>query len=165
MIFARTHADLLMAILTMGLATWGLISGHMPFVLGMAVIGAIGYFVGLVVALCVGLVTLFLGIFTMGTVHGVSSDILVQMVGCLSIARLGFRHKTLKEARQLATTRPHEALPWAMVNEIRTSLAAIRFLLFPLHDERASQELQEATKELSRLEKLFHDLEQNRREE
>ncbi|MCL6445925.1 MAG: hypothetical protein K6T83_21190, partial [Alicyclobacillus sp.] len=50
-------------------------------------------------------------------------------------------------------------VPWAVVNDIRTSLAAIRFLLFPLHTDEKDPALQKATMELSRLERIFSQME------
>jgi hypothetical protein len=163
--FLQTHFNLLMAMVLVGLCVWGLISGYAPFVVGLLVVGAVSYFFSLALALACGIVFTVLDI-GLGAYNGFNiSSILLQCVGYSCSAWLGFRHKQQKEQakqRLLATQDGHEpqVLPWAVVNEVRTSLAAVRFLLFPLHDEHKSQELKKATDELSRLESLFNQIEQ-----
>lgn len=57
--------------------------------------------------------------------------------------------------------KPNQVLPWKVINDVRTSLSAIRFLLFHIQNkELSNEEIQDATTELYRLEKLFQDLEQ-----
>ncbi len=161
----QTRFNLLMALALVGLCIWGLVSGLAWFVGALAVVGALGYFFGLAVSLLCGVVFTGLDI-GFGLHAGLSiTPVLVQCVGYGCSAWLGFRHKQQKQQtmqRLLTTQDGHEpqVLPWAVVNEIRTSLAAIRFLLFPLHDEHTSQELKKATDELSRIEALFTEIEQ-----
>ncbi|WP_157076260.1 hypothetical protein [Alicyclobacillus kakegawensis] len=165
--FLQRRFNLLMALVLVGLCVWGLVSGFAWFVLGTAAVGALSYFMGLTVSLLCGIAftgaDIGLGV-GMGANWSVS-PILLQCVGYGCSAWLGFRHKQQQEQakqRLLTSQDGHEpqVLPWAVVNEIRTSLAAVRFLLFPLHEEHTSQELKKATDELSRLEAIFTEIEQ-----
>lgn len=157
----RANSNLLIALVSVSLALWALFTGHYTYVLIMAVIGAVGYFAGLVVALSCGVLVLIINVVTFGITPAFSSLFIVQGVGYLNIAWLGFCHRRIKKERQRAISdkHPDQVVPWASINEVRTSLAAIRFLLFPMHKENMGNELQKATNELLRLEQIFKELE------
>lgn len=153
-----------MAIVIAVLAVWGFTNHHPLFILGLAVSGALGYFAGLVIALVLSVGLLVANIFSLFGSQGFHmSIVMVETMGYIGISWLGYRHRVLKRIQQklVNSNKPNQIVPWAMVNEVRTSLAAIRFLLFPLHEENRSQELQQATSELSRLESLFQQMERN----
>ncbi|EJY54431.1 metallophosphoesterase [Alicyclobacillus hesperidum URH17-3-68] len=88
---------------------------------------------------------------------------LFEFVGYLLVARLGFKHRqeqnVLQKRGQTAMTHRDQVMPWHVSNDIRTSLAAVRFLLFPIRDEQNHYSVDEAMNELSRLEKLFEEME------
>ena len=158
-VWIQAHTDLLIAIANLGLALWAIATGHWLYVFGLLLIGAIGYFGGLVVGLVLVVLIMGMTVFSIGIHQVVTSVILLQTAGYLSVAWLGFRHKYIRGEQNRITTHKPQVLPWVIANDIRTSLAAIRFLLFPLNDEHSNQKLQQATNELSRLENLFNEIE------
>jgi len=155
------HSNLLMAIVNLALAAWALDSGLLAYVVGMALVGAVAYFAGLFVAVSLLIITIGVDVALAGFAHILLSALIVEIIGYLNIAWLGFRHKRLKmeQRRTMDGKHPDQIMSWTAVNEVRTSLAAIRYLLFPMHSEHTSQELQKASRELSRLEQLFQDIE------
>ncbi len=159
--FVQNRANLVAALITLGICVWGWTSGRHGFVFTMMAMGAVGYFAGLTVALVAGLS--FIGIGLSSSSTHIASAILLEWGGYVCIGWLGYRHKKVQRAQVAADTHPAWVLPWAVVNEVRTSLAAVRFLLFPTHEDHKSQALQQATNELSRLEQLFNELEQSQR--
>ncbi|MCL6547304.1 MAG: hypothetical protein K6T30_00170 [Alicyclobacillus sp.] len=165
----RTHSNLLTAIAVLAILVWGLSAGYAWFVLMTVVLGAVSYFLGLSLALVCGLAfTLVDGYVKVKYGYPVSA-VLLESVGFACIAWLGFRHREQKEqevermAMRLKGEKSPQVLPWTAVNEIRTSLAAVRFLLFPLNEE--NQNLKKAADEISRLETLFREMEDRDRAE
>ncbi|MBX5436429.1 MAG: hypothetical protein IRZ33_04340 [Alicyclobacillaceae bacterium] len=159
----RVHSTLITAVAVFLILLWGLFAGYVWFVLMMIVLGAVSYFLGLTLALvCAGAFTVVDGYEKLAIGYPVSA-LLLESAGFAFIAWLGFRHREEKEqeAERMAAQRKGEkapqVLPWAAVNEIRTSLAAVRFLLFPLNEE--DQNLKKAADEISRLETLFQEME------
>lgn len=175
--FGRTHLPLWMALLSSLLAVFGLFSGFPWFSLRLALIGSLAYFGGLVPALCVGFFSC-----TAWAVDGflhpsMTTDTtlslaIVQGIGVVNICWLGYHHAMLRR-QQEARTRgggdgldvgrngtTDSVLPWRVVNDIRSSLAAVRFLLFPLRDGVEDGSVRAATSELERLESLFQGLTQ-----
>ena len=160
--FLLSHTNLVTAFTALGLAIWGLSLGHYLFFVGMILIGGLSYFLGISVALIVGVM---FGVFRL--VHptlGITrvTVAIVEMVGYTCISWLGYRHKELKQIQKFNESvqfHTDQVVPWAVANEVRTSLAAVRFLLFPLHDEVTSRQLETVTKELSRLEHIFSEIE------
>ncbi|CAM3854184.1 hypothetical protein ALPO108162_09515 [Alicyclobacillus pomorum] len=159
--FVRNRATLIAALITLGICVWGWTSGRHEFVFAMTAMGAVGYFAGLTVALVAGMS--FIGVELFNSSTHIASAILLEWGGYVCIGWLGYRHKKVQRAQLGAETHPAWVLPWAVVNEVRTSLAAVRFLLFPTHEDHENQALQQATNELSRLEQLFNELEQSQR--
>lgn len=154
----RNHPDLVLLFAALILAVWAPSFHHATFDFGLLIIGAVSYFAGIFVALVGGLLILALGVW-----HGLSlTNALVETIGYISVAWLGYRHKAetyMQQAMRAADPHRPQELPWSVANEIRTSLAAVRFLIFPLHEGGENNDLQKATNELSRLEQLFMDLE------
>lgn len=161
----QTHTNLIAAGIALGLCMWGLTAHHMSIVLGMVAIGAVSFFFGIALAMVAAC-----GLFIFDLCHlGLSgfpvSVELVKLVGYICISWLGYRHKEQQTIqKQVSDAHPDQVVPWAVVNEVRTSLAAVRFLLFPLHDQHKGQDLQKVTSELSRLENIFTQLEQKERQ-
>jgi len=78
-------------------------------------------------------------------------------------ARLHAWRETERARRQVTL---ESVMPWDVTNDIRTSLAAIRYLLFP-YDQTAITgdtiaSITKATDEIQRIENLFHEYEQAR---
>lgn len=160
--FLVTHSNLITAIVTLGLAVWGIMVGHVSFFVGLIIIGAVSYFLGITLGLSVGVVLSFLRLFNPDPRTPWFTTLLVELLGYICIAWLGYRHKEQQQRQKVqdfSTSHRDQVLSWAVANEIRTSLAAVRFLLFPLHDEYTSRQLETVTKELSRLEELFSQIE------
>jgi hypothetical protein len=156
------HSNLLTAVAALLVWIWAVVTHQEWVALGIILTGAVSYWFGVLTAVAVSVVFLAIGNFH----PALSFPVLVaQTVGFLSASWLGYRHKEEKilEVERMAqssqSSHPDQVLPWAVVNEIRTSLAAIRFLLFPIDDDKKTKELQKATLELSRLENLFHEIE------
>ncbi|MBX6352390.1 MAG: hypothetical protein IRZ10_03575 [Thermoflavifilum sp.] len=169
-LFWRRRPMLAPAATLLTLVVWGGMEHDPLFVLTLAVVGALAYTTGLVV----GFVASALGTVLLVALRwghtGVQVEVamangLVMGLGLLLSAWMGYHHRRVREmARKWSeaqTTaalhhRPH-VLPWAVANEIRTSLAAIRYLLFPVHGQADPEALQRATRELARLEALFDE--------
>lgn len=86
---------------------------------------------------------------------------LIAFVEFCAMAWLGFQHQrqTTTTHQQQDNSHSDQVVPWAVANDIRTSLAAIRFLLFPLHGDAKDSAVEQATMELSRLEHIFSQIE------
>ncbi len=163
MLFTVRHENLMVAIAIAGLAVWGGMTGHPAFIFGLALVGATAYFAGVIIAVCMAFLLMGLDLFLGHISFESSSVVILQLIGYCSVAHLGYKHKTLR-AEQRTLKKGHQ-VPWAVINEVRTSLSAIRFLLFPLQgDDTSNEELKKATSELSRLEKIFQDIERENHE-
>ncbi|WP_026976164.1 hypothetical protein [Alicyclobacillus contaminans] len=160
--WTKNHTNLLLLLVNLIILIWTCFVGMGEYLLGMVVIGALGYFAGLTVSISAVPIAAAVDVLWLHHTHAASGTIMVELVGYVNIAWLGYRHQRLKQTQQRAITEayPDQVMSWNAVNEIRSSLAAIRFLLFPLHSEHANnKELQQATNELSRLEKMFQEME------
>lgn len=160
--FLITHSNLITALATLGLALWGIVVGHVLFFVGLIIIGAISYFFGITLGLSMGLVLSVVRLLMPDPRTPWFTTLLVELIGYIGISWLGYRHKEQQQrqkVQEFTTGHTDQILSWAVANEIRTSLAAVRFLLFPLHDEKTSRQLETVTKELSRLENLFSEME------
>jgi hypothetical protein len=142
---------------------WAFALNQSWFVVSILVIGAFSYFFGVTLSLTAGI--LWSGILFLLSPYPLKITVTVGMVhflGYVLVSLLGHRHKAeaLQQSEQtILRSHENQMVPWAVANEVRTSLAAIRFLLFPLHDDTNYQELERATSELSRLERLFTEIE------
>lgn len=160
--FLITHSNLITALVTLGLAIWGLSVGHISFFVGLIIIGAISYFLGITLGLSLGVLLSVWRLFNPDPHTLWFATLLVELLGYISISWLGYRHKEQQQRQKVQEIASHhrdQVMSWAVANEIRTSLAAVRFLLFPLHDENTSHQLDTVTKELARLEELFSQME------
>ncbi|WDL95381.1 hypothetical protein [Alicyclobacillus sp. ALC3] len=160
------HANLMTAIVVLGLCGWGIVTLHIWFVIGVIAVGAAAYLLGATVALIGALV-----LTAVGTHMGPSFNLdvtttLFELVGYALVARLGYGHRvthaTLQRKQMEFASHHDQMMPWHVSNEIRTSLAAVRFLLFPVTDEHNGRAVEEAVKELARLENIFQQLEDER---
>ncbi len=160
------HTNLMTAIVVLGLCGWGIVTLHIWFVIGVIAVGAAAYLLGATVALIGALV-----LTAVGTHMGPSFNLdvtttLFELVGYALVARLGYGHRvthaTLQRKRMELASHRDQMMPWHVSNEIRTSLAAVRFLLFPVTDEQNGRAVEEAVKELARLENIFQQLEDER---
>ncbi len=152
-----------MTISTFLLCVWGLALHQGWFVLSILVVGGFSYFLGVTIGFTAGVVwTGILFLISPNPLNVTFTEGIIHLLGYVLVSLLGHRHKAeaLQQSEQI-TSRPHESqmVPWAVANEMRTSLAAIRFLLFPLHDDNNYRELERATSELSRLESIFTEIE------
>lgn len=149
----------LLAIGCFALAVWGVFSNHFTFTFGLVVIGGIGYFTGIFAALVASTILLLSNLVWISHTTFSIAIALLELVGYAVISWLGQSHRQIKKLHS-NERKPNQMLPWAVVNEVRTSLSAIRFLLFPIENQQHdAQNLKRATDELSRLEQMFKDLE------
>jgi hypothetical protein len=161
------HMNLLTAIATLWICTWAVTNGKVEIVAGIFVVGGLGYFLGLIVGLGFGLIFFFLNVLSVPINADTLTAAMLGFVGYCVAAWLGYQHSEEKQSEQARAqkTHPDQILPWDMVNEVRTSLAAVRYLLFPMHEsqdkepENHDRKLDLATQELSRLERLFNEFE------
>jgi hypothetical protein len=165
------HIDLLLAVTAWGIALWAVFTGHFEYVPALAAAGAVSFFVGFIPSLTISAV--MEALFLIGQIrqhHSWQAAItMVEIFGYGCVAWLGFRHREqqrLQKEMAMKSSHDDSVMPWAVTNEVRTSLAAIRFLLFPLHavemkDEAANAPLRQATEELQRLEQLFSEMEKS----
>ena len=164
--FISSHANLFLACTALGLAAWEVSRHSFWPVAAMTLIGALGYYFGLTISLFAASPFLVWGAVSLLTASGSSfAELILQALGYSSIGWLGFRHKTIAHRQRASASHDPQILPWNTVNEVRTSLAAIRFLLFPLQNPSSNQELTDVTKELARLEGLFNEMEQRQAQE
>lgn len=165
--YVRVHANLLRTVLMLGLCVWGIWQNHISVVAGIVITGALSYFVGIILSLIVGFSWSILTAITEPTIGGIVAALMINFVGFSCVAWLGYQHKETTELEQSresskSSTRTHsdQVVPWVVANDVRTSLAAIRFLLFPIHQDKNMNELEIASRELSRLEQVFKEIEE-----
>lgn len=161
-----SHMNLLTAIATLWICTWAVTNGKVEIVAGIFVVGALGYFLGLIAGLGFALLFFVINILSVPLNGDNITAAMLGWVGYCVAAWLGYQHSEEKqmEKARAKQTHPDQVLPWDMVNEVRTSLAAVRYLLFPMHSTESipstdNRQLDLATKELSRLESLFNEYE------
>lgn len=157
------HANLITALAVLGLCAWGIITKHLWFDTGVVCVGAIAYYLGATISFIVALILAFLNIQGGSQFSPSVTASLCELVGYALVARLGFEHRqeetSLKRRQNEHGSHSDQVIPWHVSNDMRTSLAAIRFLLFPVKDESNGPALEEAVRELARLESLFQSLE------
>lgn len=161
------HTNLMTAVIVLGLCSWAILTHHLWFVVLVVLVGAAAYYLGVTVALLLSVVA-DLTRTLLSTAHGfdlIVTTALFEGAGYLLVARLGVLHRrqrtALQNQRVVPPSHRDHVLPWQVTNHIRTSLAAVRFLLFPVEDERNHQALEQAVEELARLETIFQSIEEN----
>lgn len=161
------HTNLMTAIIVAGLCGWGIVTSHLWFVLLVVVIGAAGYYLGATIALSASVIAAVA--LNLTTAHGFDLTIttaLFEWVGYLLVARLGVRHRqerlVLLEQESRPASHNDQVMPWHVSNNVRTSLAAVRFLLFPVEDEQNHQALEKAVEELARIESIFESMDEEK---
>ncbi len=160
--FVQGHANLFLACIALGLSVWEMFRHEYLLACGMVLTGAVGFFYGLLFGLCAAMPFLAHSVYLqIASSHFSVASIGLQVLGFACIAWLGYRHKSVidQQSGPIQVRHDPQVLPWNTVNDVRTSLAAIRFLLFPLQCHAPKQELLEVTNELSRLEDLFQEME------
>jgi len=174
--FIRLRTNLIVALVVLGLCLGGAVTNHAGFVVGILVIGGISYFFGIVVALLVAVAFVIVGLTSLSSPGFSPTEEVLEIVCYLLISWLGYSHRqqTKLQAEQqhqqqvqqvLAPSHSAQTIPWSVSNEVRTSLAAVRFLLFPLNrDEESDRTIQRASAELSRLEHMFNEMERENME-
>ncbi|MCL6443967.1 MAG: hypothetical protein K6T83_11010 [Alicyclobacillus sp.] len=158
------HTNLIAAIVVLGLCVWGIVTQHIWFVIGIVGVGAAAYSLGATLSLVAAVVLTILSIHPGRGFNLTVTTTLFEFVGYVLVARLGFKHRqeqaALLQQRQAdAPLHKDHVMPWHVSNDIRTSLAAVRFLLFPVHDEQNHHAVDQAVQELARLERLFQEME------
>ncbi|OPG15148.1 hypothetical protein [Ferroacidibacillus organovorans] len=169
------HVDFFLALTCTTELFYGIARSQYSLVISIVLVGAISFFVGLVESIAITLLMLLFVFFHSVLVyHTLNVPFLVAAsAGWLCVSWLGFHHREEQKnqkKRLLSVEWGHDqtasVLPWAVSNEIRTSLAAVRFLLFPLQSEEIIDDsarempIAKATHELQRLENLFMDYEE-----
>ncbi len=169
--FLQRHMDLVLAVGVLGLVIWAGATDRPTYVLEIAVVGAVSFYAGFVESLGLGALLLGWGVVqrTMGSPGLDISSGMMQVFGYGCVAWLGFRHREQqRREKERSSTRLSHAdsvIPWAVANEVRTSLAAVRFLLFPLDEQETPRSIRQVTDELKRLEEIFSEIERQDREE
>lgn len=160
------HTNLMTALVVLGLCGWGIVTLHVWFVIGVIAVGAAAYLLGPTIALFGALVLTGLGIHFGPSFNLDVTTTMFELVGYALVARLGYGHRKaradLRNRRLELVSHGDQIVPWHVSNEIRTSLAAVRFLLFPVQNEQHDNAVEEAVKELARLERLFQEMEEER---
>ena len=165
--------DLLLAVTAAVLVMAAVVMGDPYYVAAICLVGAVSFFAGFIESLGAAALLAGWAAFRMvASRHGMGlSGVMMQVFGYGCVAWLGYRHREQQRIQRERSERQAHAdsvIPWVVTNEVRNSLAAIRFLLFPLHDgpEPADerQPLRQVTDELQRLENLFSDIERSNQE-
>ncbi len=127
--------------------------------------GAFGYWFGFSPAVVGILVLTGMRFAVVGfNTHSIPLDTLIWL-SCLYIAWLGREHRLASNVRKLEVDgyyNTSQEIPWSMVNEVRNSLLAMRLLLFNRHHEAGDANLRLVEDELTRLDNLFHNLDDNK---
>jgi hypothetical protein len=162
--FIKTHGNLIMAVISLFLFLWG-VAFHSPlFLLGMVILGAVSFYFGISLALLGGVGFTIIDIIRSLGHGGMVTSLVVDVVGYICITWLGYHHRgqlRLQKAQDIPQLHSDQIVPWVVLNEVRTSLAAVRYLLFPL-DAQHANDLEKITAELSRLEHLFAEIEREK---
>lgn len=155
------HVFISLSITGLGIFVAELGALHLNLALVLLAVGALSYWFGLLPSSVISLIWVLCILFLNVAGHVSSEAVIIHVVGLADVVFLGASHKlevnTLKSVQQ----RLHRdggrdrVLPWAVANDIRSSLAAVRFLLFPIQEESNKRELEIAAKELSRIEEII----------
>lgn len=161
------HTNLMTAIIVVGLCGWGIATQHIWFVIFVIMIGAAGYYLGATIALTVSFALALWSTHSGGQSFDLTITTAVfEFTGYSLIARLGVRHRheraALQRTKLKALSHRDQVMSWQVSNHVRTSLAAVRFLLFPLQDQENQQALEQAVQELARLESIFQSMDEDR---
>ncbi len=168
------HTELLLAVAVCIIAIWAILTSEFTYVPAIALVGAVSFFVGFTASLGVsGLLAAWFVFQNVRIHHAIdAATVMVEVFAYGCVAWLGYRHRE-QQRRQMekalqSQQHTDSVVPWVVANEIRTSLAAIRFLLFPLHatpqDDTSGDSLRQATAELQRLEQIFSNIEKDEQE-
>jgi hypothetical protein len=157
----KIHSLLITAILAFGIMIW---VHHLWFIFTALLIGAISYFFGLSVALTASLIFAAINLAYSFQPSYILTMEPAKLACYVCVAWLGFHHrqqKRIQNGQFKTTTHPVQVVPWSVANEIRTSLASVRYLLFPIQENHKLNEVNILTEELSRLEKIFEQIEKD----
>lgn len=169
--FIERHSDLFIALATSILLVWALVAGQLLYVAAILVVGAVSFFVGFIESVTVALLVIGgIALRQLPLAQGLDvSSLMMEAFGFGCVSWLGYRHREEQRLqKERAKTPPHAAsvIPWVVTNEVRTSLAAVRFLLFPFQESKPTGELTmttlpiaKAADELQRIENLFLEYE------
>ncbi|MCY0874821.1 MAG: hypothetical protein OWT28_00840 [Firmicutes bacterium] len=167
--FIARHSDLVMMLSAAILLVWAVVTSQWLYVGAVIVVGGFSFFLGFVESIVLAGAFLIYAVWSHLPSHLDAATILMEVFGMGCVAWLGFRHREAQRQereRVRQETLVESVMPWAVTNEIRTSLAAIRYLLFPYSEKIGTGEsipsITKATDELQRIEKLFYEYEQAR---
>ncbi len=160
----KRHSHLVTALLALGILLW---IHHLWYIVSVIVIGGISYFFGLSVAFVVSLASVAINLLYTHEPNYILTMEPAKLASYVCVAWLGFHHRQQKRFQkhqsQQATFQQHpdQVVPWSVANEIRTSLASVRYLLFPIQESHKLREVDVLTDELARLEKMFEQIEKD----
>lgn len=145
--------------LILSLCTWNISLHHDSILIGMAIILIAENYIGQTYTLAAGIVFSFV-VLPLEPISRTSITLLlINLIGFCCAAWIGFSIK--KSENFSAYTDSYQIIPWTVFNDTRTSLAAMRYLLFSINQKQKITELERAYNELSRLEKMFKGIEEN----
>ncbi len=153
--FLQSHANLIVALVIVGI----LIRLHTIWLLGGLVItGVLGYFAGISIGLMSSFVLSGIG-FYLWITHGLpdSSHVVLDTISYWCNVWLACQYRREKKVQQ--NGHHDQVMSWAVANEIRNSLAAIRFVLFPIQENASDTNIDRVTAEIVKIERYFEEIE------
>ena len=159
--FLKQHMTLIAAIIGLVLFISGFLLHNLEMSAEVVIAGAMGYWFGFIPAIIGGIILTGLRFELAGFFFSeIPLEALIG-VGCLYIAWLGREHRVAYIRRKQEVEgffQTSQEIPWSMVNEVRNSLLAMRLLLFSRQNGAGDANLRLVEDELTRLDNLFHDL-------
>ncbi|SHL11514.1 hypothetical protein [Alicyclobacillus tolerans] len=169
---AARYLNLLLAFVAIVFAIYGVWAGFPWFALRLAIIGALSYFLSFLPGLLLGLITCIIWMEQHSALYPfdvLSAFGIVQGIGTINICWLGYRHALEKrqymqphQPKSHQITKNERIVSWQILNDLRSSLAAVRFLLFPGGTNITQRNLDDAMEELARLEQLVGKIVNNK---
>ena len=153
--FLQSHTSLIVVLIIVGI----LLRLHtIWFLAGLVITGVFGYFAGISIGLASSFVLSGLG-FYYWIRHGCpeSSHVVLETISYWCNVWLACKHRKEKKVQQ--NGHHDQIMSWAVANEIRNSLAAIRFVLFPIQENAPDSNIERVTEEIVKIERFFEQIE------
>lgn len=157
----KQRLTLIAAIVGIVLVVVGVSQHNYEIIIDVILAGAFGYLIGFIPAVGSGVIVMIVRFLLVGVRPEHISLYLLTFVGCTYIAWLGREHRMVSVRRKQEMhgfPQTTQEISWSMVNEVRNSLLAMRLLLFTNPSNNNDDNLQMIKEELTRLDRLFHNL-------